>query len=144
IGYCYLNRVQTCALLIYGYYVRDTIATDAEQRKLEARLGQHGLRQLTAPLQALDDTSPPQPPARRSVRHYRSAPVEAGQLAVMLASLRQGNEAGVPRYRYASAGGLYPVQVYVQVAAERVKGLAAGLYYYHPGANALQCVTPDS
>ncbi len=37
-----------------------------------------------------------------------------------------------PKYRYASAGGLYPVQVYLFIKPERVAGLTGGTYYYHP------------
>ncbi len=37
---------------------------------------------------------------------------------------------------YASAGALYPIEVYV--VAGKLGGLAAGVYHYHPGAHALR------
>ena len=40
-------------------------------------------------------------------------------------------DVNLPKYRYPSAGGLYPVQVYVTVA-ETSDDVPAGHYYYHP------------
>jgi SagB-type dehydrogenase family enzyme len=35
-------------------------------------------------------------------------------------------------YYYGSSGGLYPVQAYLYVKPNRIKEIAAGIYYYHP------------
>jgi SagB-type dehydrogenase family enzyme len=48
-----------------------------------------------------------------------------------------------PKYLYASAGGLYPVQVYLYVKPDRVQGLAGGSYYYHPGQHQLVLLDRD-
>jgi SagB-type dehydrogenase family enzyme len=48
----------------------------------------------------------------------------------LLSSLRQLELDGGPKYRYASAGGLYPVITYLTVKPNRVEGLSAGSYYY--------------
>ena len=37
-----------------------------------------------------------------------------------------------PKARYASAGSLYPVQLLLVVAKDRIAELAGGIYYYHP------------
>ena len=45
---------------------------------------------------------------------------------------------------YPSAGGLYPIDLYLFVKSGRVEGLAEGMYYYHPGTHvlsALECET---
>ena len=57
--------------------------------------------------------------------------------ARLMACLRQVQPDGmaVPKYRYPSGGGLYPVQVYVTVAD--VEGLTAGVYAYHPAEHRL-------
>lgn len=60
-----------------------------------------------------------------------------GRLLGALAS-RAGE---VPKYRYASAGALYPVQAYLSVPAGRVAGLAAGCWYYDPREHALVLVS---
>jgi len=43
----------------------------------------------------------------------------------------------LPKYRYPSAGDLYPVQVYLYVKPECIEGLAGGTYYYHPSKHEL-------
>ena len=37
-----------------------------------------------------------------------------------------------PRYRYGSAGGLYPTQTYLYIKPDRVERFSEGIYYYHP------------
>ncbi len=41
-------------------------------------------------------------------------------------------EFDLPKYRYPSAGNLYPIQIYVQVPGGQVPGLDGGVYYHHP------------
>jgi SagB-type dehydrogenase family enzyme len=43
----------------------------------------------------------------------------------------------LPKLRYASAGSLYPVQLYLYARENRVDGLPRGTYYYHPTHHAL-------
>ena len=43
----------------------------------------------------------------------------------------------LPKYRYPSAGNLYPVQVYVHVNPRRMEGIASGLYYHDPKGHRL-------
>jgi hypothetical protein len=47
----------------------------------------------------------------------------------------------VPKYRYPSAGTLYPVQTYV-VLRRALGGLAAGSYYHDPEAHELVALSP--
>ncbi|MEA5617544.1 amino acid adenylation domain-containing protein [Cronbergia sp. UHCC 0137] len=46
--------------------------------------------------------------------------------------MQQLQNSPLPKYRYASAGSLYPVQTYIYIKPHRVENLAAGFYYYHP------------
>ncbi len=46
-------------------------------------------------------------------------------------------DAPLPKYRYPSAGNLYPVQVYLVIKPGRVAGLDGGAYYYHPARHEL-------
>jgi len=46
-----------------------------------------------------------------------------------------------PRYRYGSAGGLYPVQVYLYIKPHRVGRLSEGIYYYNPIDNHLVVIS---
>jgi len=69
---------------------------------------------------------------RRTFRRFLERSVALSELGDLLGSLRQARVRGqvLPKYQYASAGGLYPVQVYCY--SRRVDGLPGGLYYYHP------------
>ncbi len=89
---------------------------------------------------------------RRSQRWF-AGNVEAGALASCLQMLCGMPEAegephyGTPqlgRFRYPSAGSLYPVHVYVAVAPHRVNGLGGGIYRYHPWLHRLVLVSSDS
>lgn len=44
-------------------------------------------------------------------------------------------------YNYASAGGLYPIDIYLYVKDKRVQGIQGGLYYYSPIKNSLLLVS---
>jgi amino acid adenylation domain-containing protein len=81
------------------------------------------------------------------VRRWRSASTFApGRLTVgtvgdLLAVLGQQLVDGLPRAAYASAGGRFPVQVYLSVHGAGVEGLAGGLYYHDPSAHTLTQLT---
>jgi epothilone synthetase B len=66
---------------------------------------------------------------------------EFGRLLGALAALPLP-EAALPKYRYPSAGNLYPVQTYVLVHPGGVEGVAAGAYYFHPREGALVPLSP--
>jgi SagB-type dehydrogenase family enzyme len=83
---------------------------------------------LIVPLPVARPADPPSPAPPRS----GLGEAGLGQLLGVLAS-RPGP---VPKYRYPSAGTLYPVQTYV-VLRQSVGALAAGSYYYDPQAHAL-------
>ncbi len=71
---------------------------------------------------------------RQSHRHYLSSPIplEAfGQFLGNLSGLPRA-ESPLPKYRYASAGSLHPVQTYLYVKPNRVESVDSGVYYYHP------------
>ncbi|WP_316168801.1 MULTISPECIES: non-ribosomal peptide synthetase [unclassified Bradyrhizobium] len=84
---------------------------------------------------------------RSSARDFEDAPVDAAALADLLCHLRSRGTADKVKYRYASAGGLYPVQLYVAVhrltEARGVEGIANGSYYYNPDRHALELISPD-
>jgi SagB-type dehydrogenase family enzyme len=73
----------------------------------------------------------------RSYRDFATGPVSADHLSALLACLRSRQLAGHPKYLYASAGGLYPVQSYLYIKPDRVESIAGGSYYYDPDAHEL-------
>lgn len=75
--------------------------------------------------------------ARRTHRSFGARPVEFDGMAELLGALRQIRHAGEPKRWYPSAGGAYPVQVYLVTEPGRVRDLPAGSYYHHPERNTL-------
>ena len=69
---------------------------------------------------------------RRSHRQFSLKPVDQTQLSELLQCLRSCQLNEKHKYRYGSAGGLYPVQTYLYVQPGRISGLTHGTYYYHP------------
>ena len=79
---------------------------------------------------------------RRSVRSFSAEPLALESLGRLLAVLRRALLDGKPKFRYGSAGGVYPVQAYLYVKPDRVEGVGAGFYYHHPVDHRLQPVAP--
>ncbi|WP_257168030.1 non-ribosomal peptide synthetase [Bradyrhizobium sp. SRS-191] len=84
---------------------------------------------------------------RSSARDFEDAPIDAADLADLLRNLRSTGATDKIKYRYASAGGLYPVQLYLAIhrmtEAGGVEGIASGSYYYNPDRHALELISPD-
>ncbi|WP_088830566.1 non-ribosomal peptide synthetase [Paenibacillus tyrfis] len=75
---------------------------------------------------------------RRSCRKFNEkSMMKYDQLSKFLSVLRQENLNGDIQYNYASAGGLYPIDVYIYIKAGRVQHLNEGLYLYSPINNSL-------
>ena len=127
---------------VYGLQVMQGVLSDPLER-LQFKLQQHGIRRFATPL---PEIPLPEPQSgddaylqRQSYRHFLPQPVTLEQLGRLLGCLHPRSYAGsvLPKYRYGSAGSLYPVQLYLYVQPGRVTGLEAGCYYYHPLAHRL-------
>ncbi|MFI2710530.1 amino acid adenylation domain-containing protein [Micromonospora sp. NPDC018662] len=77
-----------------------------------------------------------------SFRDFAPAAVPAPDLLDLLQSVCRGELDGRDKRRYPSAGGFYPVQVYLFVRPGAVEGIGGGLYYLHPGERALVALDP--
>ncbi|MEL6879049.1 MAG: amino acid adenylation domain-containing protein [Cyanobacteria bacterium J06607_10] len=144
---------------LVAYVVPKQLVEQAEQQalsqplaKLDFKQKQLGIRrtqqedevvQLPAVANKSDDFL-----HRQSHRQFLTQPIKLANFSALLASLSAHtiDNAPLPKYRYASAGSLYPVQTYIQVKERRIKGLAAGWYYYHPSDHQLVKVAeqPDT
>ena len=115
--------------------------------RIAFKLREEGIRRdlddrSVVPLGA-DATDPdPLDLARRSYHSFQEGPVGQEALAALLGCLRRLEVAGQPKYRYPSAGGLYPVQVYVYVKPGMVAGVAPGGYYYDRARHVLAPLSP--
>ena len=74
---------------------------------------------------------------RQFLRHRH--PISFEQFSDFLSCLRQLAlpDNPLPKYRYPSAGTLYPVQSYLYIKPDRVEGVAGGFYYYDPANHRL-------
>ena len=81
---------------------------------------------------------------RRSRRDFLLSPIPMSRFGEFLSCLRQRTIGSRPKYRYGSAGGLYPVQTYWYFKAGRVAGLPEGIYYYHPVEHQMIALAPDA
>ncbi|HEY9629839.1 MAG TPA: amino acid adenylation domain-containing protein [Coleofasciculaceae cyanobacterium] len=109
--------------------------------RIEFKLKQLGLQQFQPTQPTVQLPQPERDAAliqaylqRQSYRQFLDRPLSFAQLGQWLSVLLPitVDESPLPKYRYASAGGLYPIQAYLFVKPDRIQGLEAGFYYYHP------------
>ena len=119
--------------------------------RLDFKLQRVGIRGLPPDQPGVDlprsaDDRMPAYLRRQSYRRYLETPVPLMALSEFLACLRALplSTSPLPKYRYASAGSLYPVQTYLHVKPQRVDGLEGGFYYYHPEAHRLVAISGDA
>jgi amino acid adenylation domain-containing protein len=140
------------ALAGVGFELDDSqVAVTDPMERLEFRLRRHGRRAFDgdAPVALPDDGGEEERSRRyrdrREELRLGEGAIELGALGGMLGALRAvRDENGIPKHRYGSAGGLYPVQAYVAAGPHEVEGLPAGTYYYDPDAHALRAVAPGA
>lgn len=92
-----------------------------------------------------DEEYPKSIEERHSWRRFneeRKVPFQSfSKMISVLRQIRNGKE--VKNY-YASAGGLYPIDIYIYVKKDRVEDLEQGLYYYSPIQNSVYLVNPKA
>ncbi|HDR7471133.1 dehydrogenase [Bacillus toyonensis] len=62
-------------------------------------------------------------------------------ISKLISVFKQYQTEGKVRYNYATAGGLYPIDLFIYIKDHRVENIKAGLYYYNPIENSLQLVS---
>ncbi|MEM7125055.1 MAG: amino acid adenylation domain-containing protein [Chloroflexota bacterium] len=84
--------------------------------------------------------------ARQSYRYFINETISLETLSQFLTCMMplQLPGAPLPKYRYPSAGGLYPIQSYLYIKEGRVEGLGQGFYYYQPVDHQLVLLTVDN
>ncbi len=82
---------------------------------------------------------------RKSYRQYIKRVIPFSSFSAMLSVLSGHLADGMllPKYQYASAGSLYPVQLYLYIKENRVEKLEGGYYYYNPVHNSLQLLSKE-
>lgn len=78
---------------------------------------------------------------RRSTRSFDTdKTISFRCFSELLDSMRQDSSEGEIVYSYPSAGGLYPVDIYIFVKNGRVEGVDGGIYEYIPSSHSLRLV----
>ncbi|MBK3496501.1 SagB/ThcOx family dehydrogenase [Viridibacillus sp. YIM B01967] len=62
-------------------------------------------------------------------------------ISKLISVFKQYQTEGKVRYNYATAGGLYPIDLFIYIKDHRVENIKAGLYCYNPIENSLQLVS---
>ncbi|MEM9976944.1 MAG: amino acid adenylation domain-containing protein, partial [Cyanobacteria bacterium P01_D01_bin.2] len=112
--------------------------------KLEFKQQQLGIRAIAPTEETIElpvsATHPPDTFLRRqSHRQFLEQPLALETFSEFLSVLqsRSFSSSPLPKYRYASAGSLYPIQTYIHIRADQITGLSPGWYYYHPAEHRL-------
>lgn len=87
-----------------------------------------------------DDTIAKPMYKRKSLRKFSEMPISETTFSRLMTVLKQFEEEQEIRYCYASAGGLYPIDIYIHVKNGRVDNIAEGVYYYSPVDNSLELI----
>jgi len=120
-------------------HTKDIILDPLE--RIEFKLKQPGLRHISEEYPSVtlfkpdfDETLTQTYLERQSYRQFLAEPISFEQLSLLLSSLLPINleDTPLPKYRYPSAHGLYPVQTYLFIKSNLVEGLEGGIYYYFP------------
>lgn len=69
---------------------------------------------------------------RRTFRSFIREAIPMQKFSEFLSCLMSLEIEGIRKYRYGSAGGLYPVQTYLYIKPGRIEGILGGIYYYDP------------
>lgn len=77
---------------------------------------------------------------RRTVRSFTSAPLSLNQLSQLLWATYGMTDHRRGKRTVPSAGALYPLDCYLAVGDEGVKGVEGGVYYYLPSSHALEAL----
>ena len=119
------------------------LAAERLKLRLERRAHRHDLDArpriaLAAPGRAVH---PADRPVRASARAFGERPLAFTELASVLSVLGQTGNEELGKFRWPSAGALYPVQSYVWIRDGAVDGMSGGTYFVDPARSALVPVT---
>ncbi len=85
--------------------------------------------------------------AKKSVRSFSPSPLNLNEISQLLWSAN-GNLAydavsGATTKVLPSAGGLYPLEIFLVTGKDTVTGLSAGVYQYRPAKNSLETISSE-
>lgn len=124
--------------VVHAPYVEGDLSGTGRHRRLVAYVvPQQREAQATAVVQApvsVHSTLDLPKPAMASIQAGEVRQLDREQLQRLMSTMAYYHQEGLPlpKYRYASAGSLYPIQVYLTLKPNVVDGVSGGVYVYHP------------
>ncbi|MEL7039186.1 MAG: amino acid adenylation domain-containing protein [Cyanobacteria bacterium J06592_8] len=121
--------------------------------QIEFKLQQPGLRRPEARQPSIELQKPQLNEAftqaylqRQSYRKFLEKPILLQEFSQFISCLMQIQleNSPLPKYRYASAGSLYPVQTYCYFKPNSSSEITPGIYYYHPAEHRLILIQENS
>ncbi|MBB2482751.1 SagB/ThcOx family dehydrogenase [Bacillus sp. APMAM] len=77
---------------------------------------------------------------RKSTRNFNTTkPITKVELSNILSIYKQHNRDEI-KYLYPSAGGVYPINIYLYIKENRVEGMGRGLYFYNPATHSIHLI----
>ncbi|MDR2024678.1 MAG: AMP-binding protein [Hungatella sp.] len=73
-------------------------------------------------------------------RFDESKEISFSCFSYLLSVFKQRIKQNKIQYYYSSAGGLYPIDLYLYVKKDRVEGVKEGIYYYNPASNSIALI----
>ncbi|MCC5438880.1 non-ribosomal peptide synthetase [Clostridium botulinum] len=81
---------------------------------------------------------------RRSYRKFKeNKQIEFETFSALLSTFKHKLVNDEIMYYYASAGGLYPIDIYLYIKEGRVSGIKGGLYYYSPSESSINLLNEE-
>ena len=81
---------------------------------------------------------------RKTVRVFdNTKQISFNDFSNLLSCLMQRKDEQGIKYYYPSAGGLYPIDIYLYIKSERVENVDGGLYYYSPQENEIRKISDE-
>lgn len=136
----------------YENFYPDGATIKEPMKRMKFKLNKYALRPSLGKSEKIRFNPIPATPAcikdfslRSSYRTFENRIIKMHQFKNFLASMCAIEVPGTPfpKYRYGSAGGLYPVQVYLYINFNGVEDIPGGLYYHHPIENYLERLNGD-
>ncbi|MGB3533919.1 MAG: amino acid adenylation domain-containing protein [Microcoleaceae cyanobacterium] len=121
--------------------------------QIEFKLQQPGLRSKEATQPSIELPKPQLNEAltqaylqRQSYRKFLEQPISLQEFSQFISCLMQikFENSPLPKYRYGSAGSLYPVQTYCYFKPNSSSEITPGIYYYHPAEHRLILIQENS
>lgn len=123
----------------YGERIMYDAVAQHEFRQTALDRTHHALRPTKIVLQPTEEL-PAFITERRSVREFSRNEISFAKFSNLFSLLKQNRTEDRIYYNYPSAGGVYPIDIFIYIKDKRVESMKRGFYYYSPIDNSFTLV----